>query len=1263
MNLIKSFLKQNGLFRHHLTSYNHFITTDLKNILKVNNTILSDIDPSFHMKMSNIRVNKPNIIDNMVVRDVLPEECRLRDLSYLGDIVVDVEYCVCRKINVRKDVVIGKMPVMVGSILCHLGSAGEDEEMGWMKECILDGNGNIVNDNDGIVDEMKDGRIVQNETDNTVKEDIMNEKRNVAIADDTFLTEEMHGAVKDSLIEGGFTENGADSTKKRAVSGLRTKKRNETQMNSTISRDIAQMKRLFVTKRPAYRRECPLDEGAYFIIKGVERAILIQEQLSKNRIIVTNETSTVSSFTSERKSRTTVIRKNNNYFVKNNVFTEDVPLIVLLKNYGVEEHEIVSLGCSLNDLRIDVHAYLKSVCKGREGFMDEIVLPNVKREVKGFYLLTMARLIERKGTFSDLDFLGNKRFELSGSLLCLLFEDALKRFNEEIKKGIDKILSKRMRAQEFQPLSLISLNNTITNTLCRAISTGNWNIGRFRMERSGVSTALSRLSYLNTVNTLTRVVSQFEKTRKIAGPRSLHTSCFGVLCPCDTPEGESCGLVKTLSMLTEITVDVPFDEKVFLVLGVAMGNFKNKFLVFLNGCPVGSCNECIVERLVRMRRAGTIDKYVSVSRTDTFVFVSTDGGRICRPLLVNPYVNADNNELGGKAAVNSASDTNHSTRFARFLQRTVYNEYMSMHDLVHKGVVEYLDINEQCNALISLRHRYSTKHTHYELHPITMLSYSATTIPFPEHNQSPRNTYQCAMGKQSMGIACFNYKQRFDNVLFINYYVQRPVTYGDYVPEVLSGQNVMVAVMSLSGYDIEDAIVLNRNSLDRGMARVTVYKSYSVGIGRYGDGSSDVIMPFKECDGDVCQGQGVEKKRKSVKDATSNTKGRGNDDWDKNKRMNDETEEKNTEMEMYGEEERQNDKEMKNKRENYNEGARKCNHNPTNSTSSNLTMNDGIRCVGEIVKNDILINKYSPKGVFNGLFHKKLAIVDTVVITDTLIKIKMRETRTPVIGDKFSSRHGQKGVVGRIIRAVDLPFNERGIVPDLIMNPHGFPSRMTLGKIKEVVAGKVGVLLGRRMECSAYSFNEYDDKCSVADNGDDIDSDGDKYFTCNDKKTLKTIEDYCMVLQSLGYSYSGKETFYSGMTGKPIPTHVFFGPVYYQRLKHMVEDKIHARNIGKRTVLTRQPTEGRSREGGLRVGEMERDCLVGHGAAEMLRDRLLFSSDAVDVGVCDRCYVVKDRGGACCGRVVDVKMPYACKLLFVELMAMGIYPRIKIGKY
>lgn len=1066
-------------------------------------------------------------------------------------------------------------------------------------------------------------------------------------------------------------------TKSGAMKTQPSTRQNADQICGSLSRDIARMKGLFTTKRPAHPKECPLDEGAYFIIKGVERAILIQEQLSKNRIIVTNNTSTVSSFTSERKSRTTVVHKNGNYFVKNSVFTEDVPLIVLLRNYGVDEHEIVSLGCSLNDLRVDVRTYLKSVCKGRDGFMDEIVLPNVKREVKGFYLLTMARLIEHQGTLRDLDFLGNKRFELSGSLLCLLFEDALKRFNEEIKKGIDKILSKRMRAQEFQPLSLVSLNNTITNTLCRAISTGNWNIGRFRMERSGVSTALSRLSYLNTVNTLTRVVSQFEKTRKIAGPRSLHTSCFGVLCPCDTPEGESCGLVKTLSMLTEITVDVPFDEKVFLVLGVALGNFKNRLLVFLNGCPVGSCNECIAGRIVGMRREGLIDKHVSVSRTGNFVFVSADGGRICRPLLVNPYRDAstgngadhsldrdheqdynpdDDRNLnedvhrtkncGGAtssismsdrhhghgtsasgANATSTSDEDHNAAFKRFLRRTVYNEYMSICDLVHKGVIEYLDINEQCNTLISLRHRYSTSHTHYELHPVTMLSYSATTIPFPEHNQSPRNTYQCAMGKQSMGIACFNYKQRFDNVLFINYYVQRPVTYGDYVPEVLSGQNVMVAVMSLSGYDIEDAIVLNKSSLDRGMARVTVYKSYSVGIGRYGDGSSDVILPFKDEDlgvggkrSDEMRGGADEMLRKGSKQCHENRHGSHNEHI-------------------------------------RNDSGKKHSHNSVSSANTNITMNDGIRCVGEIVKNDILINKYSPKGAFNGLFHKKLAIVDRVVVTDTLIKIKVRETRTPVVGDKFSSRHGQKGVVGRIMRAVDLPFNERGIVPDLIMNPHGFPSRMTVGKIKEVVAGKVGVLLGRRMECSAYSFNE-------CDYGGECGNDGsDKYFTCNDRAALKTIEDYCTVLKSLGYSYSGKETFYSGTTGKPIPTHIFFGPVYYQRLKHMVEDKIHARNIGKRTVLTRQPTEGRSRDGGLRVGEMERDCLVGHGAAEMLRDRLLFSSDVVDVGVCDRCCVIRDKGGACCGRVVDVKVPYGCKLLFVELMAMGIYPRIKVGKY
>ncbi len=250
-----------------------------------------------------------------------------------------------------------------------------------------------------------------------------------------------------------------------------------------------------------------------------------------------------------------------------------------------------------------------------------------------------------------------------------------------------------------------------------------------------------------------------------------------------------------------------------------------------------------------------------------------------------------------------------------------------------------------------------------------------------------------------------------------------------------------------------------------------------------------------------------------------------------------------------------------------------------------------------------------------------------------IIKIRTRETRNPEVGDKFSSRHGQKGVVGLIESSVNLPFSENGMIPDIIMNPHGFPSRMTVGKMIELIGGKASALTGEYKDATAFKKNQ--------------------------------VEEFCKILVSHGYSYSGKEIFTSGTTGEELEGYVFYGPVLYQRLKHMVADKIHCRSRGPRAVLTRQPTEGRSKDGGLRLGEMERDCLIGYGASGLIYERLMVSADLYEAYVCDKCGIICYK--VCCYICGNknpsvVKMPYACKLLFQELMAMNVLPKITLKK-
>jgi DNA-directed RNA polymerase III subunit RPC2 len=266
------------------------------------------------------------------------------------------------------------------------------------------------------------------------------------------------------------------------------------------------------------------------------------------------------------------------------------------------------------------------------------------------------------------------------------------------------------------------------------------------------------------------------------------------------------------------------------------------------------------------------------------------------------------------------------------------------------------------------------------------------------------------------------------------------------------------------------------------------------------------------------------------------------------------------------------------------------------------------------------------------------AYVDKVLVTETeqgtpTIKIQTRQTRRPELGDKFSSRHGQKGVVGIIANQEDMPFNDQGITPDIIMNPHGFPSRMTVGKMLELFSGKAGVLSGNLQYGTAFGGSK--------------------------------VEDMTELLIKHGFSYSGKDYLTSGITGEALQFYVFFGPIYYQKLKHMVQDKMHSRSRGPRAILTRQPTEGRSRDGGLRLGEMERDCLIAYGASQLLLERLMISSDMHEVDICSVCGQMGYLGYCQVCRTTKgvrrITMPYAAKLLVQELGSMNVKVAIGLG--
>ncbi|CAH1183423.1 unnamed protein product [Phaedon cochleariae] len=972
----------------------------------------------------------------------------------------------------------------------------------------------------------------------------------------------------------------------------------------------------------AKMNECPLDPGGYFVVKGTEKVILIQEQLMKNRMIVEEgkygvQCQVVSS-THEKKSRTSIFVKGNKYFMGHNVFTDPIPVSIIFKALNIindqeiceligipevqkliptleechnakiytQDAALVYLGNKLLAKRYAVSASkVKTPSDEARDLLMTTVLAHVPAEgynfrLKAIYLgLMVKRVIEGqtdKKFLDDRDYYGNKRLELAGSLISLMFEDIFKRFNWDLKAIAEKNIPK-IRASQFDIVKYMR-SDLITNCLVFAISTGNWTIKRFRMERSGVTQVLSRLSYISALGMMTRVDSQFEKTRKVSGPRSLQPSQWGMLCPSDTPEGEACGLVKNLALMTHITTEV--DEYPLIRLAKNSGvqdinmvasfaiHSPSAYLIFLNGNILGITNN--YKKLIKVfrltRSKGYISGYVSIypNHLHKCVYISSDSGRLCRPYIIvrNGY--------------------------PLITEKHIYELEKGIRvfeDFLQDGLLEFLDVNEENDSYIACYERDITMQTtHLEIATFTLLGVCAGLVPYPHHNQSPRNTYQCAMGKQAMGTIGYNQKNRMDTLLYNIVYPQAPMvktksielTHFDKLP---AGQNATIAVMSYSGYDIEDALIVNKASIDRGFGRCLVYKNSKCLMKRYPNQTFDRIQGPTI---DLTTGQPIFK------------------------------------------------------------------HSSLDG--------DGIVSPGELVTNrQVLINKSIPKmssvpgSTTTSMEYREQPVayrndepsyVEKVLISTneedtTLLKVLLRQTRRPEIGDKFSSRHGQKGVVGLVVEQEDMPFNEYGICPDIIMNPHGYPSRMTVGKLIELLAGKAGLTEGKFHYGTAFGGSK--------------------------------VEDVSEELVKHGFNYQGKDFFYSGITGEPLEAYIYSGPVYYQKLKHMVQDKIHARGRGPRAVLTRQPTEGRSRDGGLRLGEMERDCLIGYGASMMLVERLMVSSDQCEVDVCNKC----GRLGYCgwcnscktSAEVSSITMPYACKLLLTELQAMNITARLTLNHY
>jgi DNA-directed RNA polymerase II subunit RPB2 len=1040
-------------------------------------------------------------------------------------------------------------------------------------------------------------------------------------------------------------------------------------------------------KTPRELGECAEDKGTYFIIQGGERVIISQERMAENipfvfgnkkmrnkevecieiKSIGPDNEGAPKSFGVKLMQNAKSAINPEHIIVTCPRIKAEIPLFTMFRAFGVlNDRAIVELICGTTDTPYSMifqecideagdittqekaHEWLatnlgsgggsresysantlqyskapRTVATVREVLAEEC-LPHIggasMMYEKACYLAFMTKkmLDVRSGKLprDDRDAYPNKKIELPGNLMGNLFrylfgtkvvKDLKTMLTKEIHNGFWKSSGKIEDIINSSNIYKLLKSTHVTIGMRSCLATGNFVGGKMGI-KAGLSQVYNRLNYLSGISHARRVSTPADKTSKLLDPRKCHNTSFGFVCPCETPEGHAVGIVKNMSSTTTVSLPMSAEPVVsFLYDVLGLQNLdpttvaKQGIKVLVNGAWIGvllldaAATAAAIETLRKAKRSGRIHIHTGITykHSRKELWINTEGGRPIRPLLNAALMR----ELGSYEWLKGIDSWNDILRFT---------------SPAGNSPIEYIDPSETENLYIALMPEdLDADHTHLELHPSTLLGTMASNIPFPDHNQAPRNAYQSAMGKQAMGVAALNQKDRMDTMTNSLWYSNVPLAspfmsqfYG--AQNMPYGFNIVVAIMTYGGYNQEDSIMINRASLDRGLFTSEFYRTY----------------------------KDEEKKNQAS-----------------------------------GEEERF------------------CRPNPATTKHLKRACYDKLGPDGIVPENtyvtqdDVLIGKVAPirlRGADGaaqaGINHASLQAMSSVAATAAVkaaggkcfrdasklmrtneagyvdrilhsrngegysfVKIRVREQRIPVIGDKFSSRHGQKGTCGLILEPEDMPQTANGIIPDIIINPHCIPSRMTIAQLMETLLGRLGCELGFLGDATPF----------------------------NKKMTVPRLSEE---LQKRGLEPQGNEMLYCGYTGKQLATSVFMGPCFYQRLKHMVADKIHSRSTGPLVMLTRQPAEGRARDGGLRFGEMERDVMIAHGASTFLKERMMEASDNFEVHVCKDCGLIgiankEMNKWLCtgCRNTTDfsqVRIPYAYKLFLQELESMNISSRI-----